>query len=91
MAWCTSWIRRATTVLYSFMGGSDGSHPYAGVIRDAAGNFYGTTQYSEGSAGWGVVYKLDSAGHETVLYNFSNGPGGFYPYAGVIRDAAGNL
>ncbi len=79
------------TVLYSFMGGSDGSHPYAGVIRDAAGNFYGTTQYSEGSAGWGVVYKLDSAGHETVLYNFSNGPGGFYPYAGVIRDAAGNL
>ena len=31
------------TVLYSFTGGIDGGNPLAGVIRDPAGNLYGTT------------------------------------------------
>ena len=31
------------TVLYSFLGGSDGAFPSGGVIRDADGNLYGTT------------------------------------------------
>jgi uncharacterized repeat protein (TIGR03803 family) len=78
------------TVLYSFTGGADGSNPYAGVIRDSAGNLYGTA-VGGGSAGWGVVYKLDRAGQETVLYNFTGGADGGDPLAGVIRDAAGNL
>src|SRR3989442_13227689 len=30
------------TTLYSFTG-SDGAHPYAGLIADASGNLYGTT------------------------------------------------
>jgi hypothetical protein len=30
-------------VLYSFTGGSDGGDPVAGLVRDAAGNLYGTT------------------------------------------------
>ncbi|MEO8660633.1 MAG: choice-of-anchor tandem repeat GloVer-containing protein, partial [Bryobacteraceae bacterium] len=55
------------TVLYRFSGGADGSQPYSGLIRDAAGNFYGTTLYG-GTAGVGVVYKLDAASHQTVLY-----------------------
>jgi uncharacterized repeat protein (TIGR03803 family) len=37
------------------------------------------------------VYKLDPAGHETVLYNFTNGADGGFPAAGVIRDSVGNL
>jgi uncharacterized repeat protein (TIGR03803 family) len=78
------------TVLYNFAGGADGSNPYAGVIRDRAGNFYGTT-VSGGAAGYGVVYKLDTAGHETVLHSFAGGSDGTYPYAGVVRDRAGNL
>ena len=78
------------TVLYTFTGGADGSQPAAGVICDSAGNFYGTTPYG-GTGGAGVVYKLDTSGHETVLYNFTGGADGSGPEAGVIRDSAGNL
>ncbi len=78
------------TVLYSFTGGADGGNPYGGVVRDAAGNLYGTTVYG-GAASSGVVFKVDSSGHETVLYTFSGGDDGGYPYAGVIRDSSGNL
>jgi uncharacterized repeat protein (TIGR03803 family) len=78
------------TVLYSFMGGFDGALPLAGVIRDSAGNLYGTT--SEGGASQaGVVYKLDPAGQETVLYTFTGGADGANPYAGLTFDSAGNL
>jgi uncharacterized repeat protein (TIGR03803 family) len=78
------------TVLYNFTGGADGGNPIAGVIRDSAGNLYGTTFYG-GSAGRGVVYKVDASGHETVLYTFTGGADGSVPYGGVIRDSAGNL
>jgi uncharacterized repeat protein (TIGR03803 family) len=71
-------------------GGADGGNPYSGVIRDSAGNFYGTTA-AGGPANVGVVYKLDTAGHETVLYSFTGGADGWGPEAGVIRDSAGNL
>ena len=78
------------TVLHSFTGGAGGGTPLAGVIRDAAGNLYGTTSLG-GTAGLGVVYRLGLAGHETVLYNFTGGADGATPPSGVIRDAAGNL
>jgi uncharacterized repeat protein (TIGR03803 family) len=82
------------TVLYSFTGGTDGSNPYAGVIRDSDGNLYGTTSgggSGEGSAGYGVVFKVNSAGQETVLYSFTGGADGGDPIAGLILDSAGNL
>ena len=78
------------TALYSFTGGADGAHPYAGLILDSAGNLYGTT-YRGGPANAGVVYKVDVAGYETVLYAFTGGADGGNPYAGVIRDSTGNL
>jgi uncharacterized repeat protein (TIGR03803 family) len=78
------------TVLYSFSGGADGRNPYAGLILDLAGNLYGTT-YQGGAAGYGVVYKLDTTGQETVLYSFTGGADGGNPYAGVISDLSGNL
>jgi uncharacterized repeat protein (TIGR03803 family) len=78
------------TLLYSFTGGADGSNPYAGLIPDSAGNLYGTT-YSGGTSGYGVVFKLDPAGQETVLHSFTGGADGGNPEAGVIRDSAGNL
>ncbi len=78
------------TVVYSFAGGADGAQPFAGLIHDAAGNFYGTTM-NGGAFGCGTVFKLDSTGKETVLYSFTGGADGAFPEAGVIRDAAGNL
>jgi uncharacterized repeat protein (TIGR03803 family) len=79
------------TVLYSFTGGADGSNPFAGVIRDSSGNLYGTAQQGGGTSGAGVVFELDTAGQETVLYSFTGGADGGYPTAGLIRDSAGNL
>ena len=76
-------------VLYSFTGGADGANPYASLIRDSAGNLYGTTLFG-GTSGFGVVFKLDPTGKETVLHSFTGGVDGGLPYAGLIQDRAGN-
>ena len=79
------------TVLYTFTGGADGGYSDAGVIRDSAGNFYGTTN-NGGTAGLGVVFKVDTSGNETVLHTFTRGLEGDQPdLAGVILDSVGNL
>ena len=78
------------TVLYTFTGGVDGAHPYAGLIFDSAGNLYGTTN-GGGAFNYGTVFKVDSTGNETVLYSFTGFPDGASPYAGVVQDSAGNL
>jgi uncharacterized repeat protein (TIGR03803 family) len=78
------------TLLYSFTGEADGGFPAAGVALDSAGNLYGTTSHG-GAAGYGVVFKLNTAGQETVLYSFTGGADGGGPQAGVIRDSEGNL
>ena len=78
------------TVLYSFTGGADGKAPLTALAHDDAGNFYGTTEQG-GAFRYGVVFKVDSAGKETVLHNFTYGADGAFPIAGVVRDAAGNL
>jgi uncharacterized repeat protein (TIGR03803 family) len=77
-------------VLYNFPGSSDGGNPYAGVVRDATGNLYGTA-FGGGSFNLGVVFKVDKNGTETVLHNFTGGADGGYPFAGLVRDTAGNL
>jgi uncharacterized repeat protein (TIGR03803 family) len=79
-------------VLYSFGGSvTDGQSPYAGLVRDASGNLYGTT-YNGGTFGVGTVFKVSETGKETVLHSFAGGPhDGKNPYGGLLRDAAGNL
>jgi uncharacterized repeat protein (TIGR03803 family) len=78
------------TVLYSFTGGTDGSIPlYGSLVRDAAGNLYGTTP-SGGTSDFGVVFKLDTTGAETVLHSFS-GADGKIPYGTLAVDKSGNL
>jgi hypothetical protein len=76
------------TVVLLFTGGSGGGNPYSGVIRDASGNLYGTTNnYNLNS----VVYRLTPSGSgwtETTLYNFAWPED---PQGGVILDPAGNL
>lgn len=81
------------TVLYNFTGGADGDSPRAGLLLDAQGNLYGTTQEG-GAYGGGTVFKLTPSGEQTVLYSFcsqaycTDGAG---PVAGLIADAQGNL
>ncbi|HEY7095922.1 MAG TPA: choice-of-anchor tandem repeat GloVer-containing protein [Terriglobales bacterium] len=73
------------SVLYSFAGGTDGSHPVAGLFRDkTTGNFYGTT-VSGGTANSGTVFMVTPAGVETVLYSFKGGVDGANPYSSVVR------
>ena len=72
------------TVLHTFMDGTDGAVPYAGVIRDSAGNLYGTTSQGGAGAG-GIVYKLDASGSETVLYSFTAGAEADAPLRGSDR------
>jgi len=86
------------TVLHAFAAGTDGAVP-GPIIRDAQGNLYGTTRFGGivtcggafGKDVCGTVYKIDSAGNETVLYRFEGGNNGSNPIAGLVRDAAGNL
>jgi len=44
-------------VLHNFGNGTDGSSPYAGLIFDASGNLYGTTN-SGGAYGEGTVFEI---------------------------------
>jgi uncharacterized repeat protein (TIGR03803 family) len=84
------------TVLYAFTGGSDGGNPVGGLIADAAGNLYGTTEFGGsgkgcGGTGCGTVFRLAPGGALTVLYTFTGGSDGAQPVASLIKDAKGNL
>jgi uncharacterized repeat protein (TIGR03803 family) len=80
------------TVLHAFAGPpADGSFSISRLLRDKAGNLYGMTYYG-GANDKGTVFKVDTKGNETVLYNFVGGTtDGCYPTGGLIRDASGNL
>ena len=82
------------TTLVSF-NGADGANPLAGLIADAGGNLFGTTQFGPTETGTGTVFEIakTAAGYAStpttlVSFNFSDGAG---PSAGLIADAGGNL
>jgi uncharacterized repeat protein (TIGR03803 family) len=84
------------TVLYRFQSLTDGREPIDGVTIDAHGNLFGVTQFSDNATQYiGEVYELSPSGGKwtfTTLHNFiPNGTDGYYPLAGVVLDAAGNL
>ncbi len=93
----------ALSTLYSFCSEAncaDGANSTAGLIRDAAGNLYGTTSQggansaANGGTGGGTVFEVSGTGQETVLYSFcsqSNCTDGVSPAAALIQDSAGNL
>ena len=76
-------------VVYSFSF-TDGSFPNGDLIRDAAGNLYGTTQFG-GKSNRGLVFKLDAKGKQTVLYTFTGASDGGIPIGRLLRDTTGNL
>src|ERR1700694_158632 len=85
-------------ILHTFGGiPTDAAYPAAGLIADAPGNLYGTTQ-SGGRAGcsscYGTVYELSPNGgawSESILYTFAGQSDGGYPFARLIFDGSGNL
>jgi len=74
-------------VLHEFTG-LDGALPEGALVRDAAGNLYGTT--FAGGVGEGTVYKTTSTGETTVLLTL-NGLNGEHPASALIQDQANNL
>jgi uncharacterized repeat protein (TIGR03803 family) len=79
------------TTLYSFMGGDDGSNPYAGLTLGNDGNFYGTTTDTitqGGNSIYGTVFKVTTNGTLTTLVSFSTwGP----PQAALTLGSDGNF
>jgi uncharacterized repeat protein (TIGR03803 family) len=77
------------SVLHNFNYAKDGGLPAGGLVRDAAGNLYGATAEG-GPLGYGVVFKLDASGKETILHSF-NYSDGSVPFATLLLDQAGHL
>ena len=74
------------TMLFSF-DGTHGAEPVAGLIADAAGDLFGTTQFG-GASDRGTVFEIVKtasgyASTPTVLFNF-DGTHGAQPVAGLI-------
>jgi uncharacterized repeat protein (TIGR03803 family) len=84
---------------------TDGEVPESGLIFDANGNLYGTTEaggaydttYGGASNGYGTAFELSpgTGGNwtEKVLYSFNylSQTDGYYPAAGLVFDTKGNL
>lgn len=77
------------TVIHSFIRGADGATPKAGLVEDTAGNLYGTTS-SGGASNVGTIFKIDTAGNETILYSFTGGADGASPN-GLLLSGDGAL
>jgi uncharacterized repeat protein (TIGR03803 family) len=78
---------RTETVLHAFTGGADGDYPVAALTYEN-GVLYGTTAGGGSKScthGCGTVFSVDpNSGAKTVLYSFTAGADGGYPYAGVL-------
>jgi uncharacterized repeat protein (TIGR03803 family) len=84
------------TVLHSFTNVPDGACVSAGLVFDAAGNLYGTSE-DGGSVNNGTVFKLspnsDGTWTEAIIDNFDTygSIDGLNPVSAVAFDKAGNL
>jgi uncharacterized repeat protein (TIGR03803 family) len=81
------------TVLHSFAGPpNDGDNLFAGLVSDASGNLYGTT---ENGGIDGTAFELtlsNGVWSETIIHNFAGPPNdGATPSSGLVFDDMGNL
>src|SRR5580704_2568309 len=90
----------AEQVIYSFLGpdnNSDGANAFTALIKDEAGNLYGSTLFGgtinnadcEPDAGCGTVFELSPSNGggwtETVLYRFQGGADGDFPAVSLFN------
>jgi len=91
------------TILHVFTGvNGDGGSPIGPVVLDTAGNIYGTTLLggtgsclppNSSTPGCGTVFKIDTSGNYSVIYNFPGlgGGRGAGPIGGLTMDQSGHL
>ena len=94
------------TVLYAFTGRADGAFPNGNLLRDRAGNLYGTTEsYAPSNAdacqtvadvSCGTVFRITPDGSYTRLHVFGDFTGGLFPTGtshtvGLVGDSEGNI
>jgi hypothetical protein len=89
------------SVIYSFLGGSDGYWPNGELAIGPDGSLYGTTLWGGKSCplepvagrGCGTVFRLTPSAdpgqpwNETILHRFQNGPDGMSPNGPLIYDS----
>jgi hypothetical protein len=84
---------RKFKVLHTF-NGRDGDGPASQLVRDEAGNLYGTTIAGGSSnctgGGCGTAFEMDKTGKPVWLHKFQ-GTNGNEPFPGLLRDGMGNL
>lgn len=72
------------TTLHTFGGGpNDAAFPTGSLIKDKAGNFYGTAPYG-GTFGFGAIFSITSSGNETLVYSFTGGADGSRPNSALL-------
>ena len=83
---------RRFEVLHSFSQRGGGAYPF-GTLVNLKGRLFGTAGF-RGNSCCGTVFELTQRKEvwsETVLYSFTGGGDGGYPYSGVVVDSSGNL
>lgn len=84
----------AYSVMHEFASSStDGQWPYGSLVRDAAGNFFGST-WLGGAYNHGTVFKfalINGKWQESVLYDFPSCIQGCMVEGMLAMDKAGNL
>jgi hypothetical protein len=102
LARCRAWRAANLTPLVSFCAQAnctDGANPFAGLIADANGNLFGTTEGGGANGAGGTVFEIAKttsgfASTATILYSFcaqANCTDGANPFAVLIADTNGNL
>lgn len=92
--------RGVLSVLHAFTGSPDGAYPAAPLIHGLDGAFYSTTEaggtgdcaFSGLPTGCGTVFRVTSAGVETIVHSFVGYPtDGSAPVGGLVQAKNGTL
>jgi len=77
------------TTLYSFLNGTDGGYPYAGLVQATNGDFYGTAE-DGGANGDGAIFEITPGGTLTTLHSFDSTDGSG-PQSALVQATDGNF